>query len=139
MVSTRTFIGLGALAVASTFLFDAYLKKYEPEPEPTPVQEREPEQVTIFGKPLSVTYNTYGDRFVAVIDAQNNYGRKIMLKNSRYNSLEAAALIQSEMNDGDDGMVYFSGHFRQNPDAENPLDNFVIDEVSANDITVKLR
>lgn len=104
--------------------------------------KKEPVMVDIFGKPLSVAYTAATHQtnslLAVVINAETTYGKTIMLEGRDYSSMgvmEAAALIQSEINDGDDEDIFFHGYFNEN---NNDLNNYVITSVHANGIDVNL-
>ena len=87
--------------------------------------------ITIFGKPISVVYtpNTYSEYggFTGVFEVNG----KPLLAYKQWKSnkegfpnAKAAALIQSEMNDGDDELVNLTGQYRG--------DQFELSSIEAN-------
>ena len=92
------------------------------------------EYTTISGIPLSVEHNsqgyTYARRLAIVVDVDD---KKIFAYNPRYNTekfLDAATIIQSEMNDGDNEAIELTGRY------ESPT-TFKIKAVRANGFEVK--
>ena len=87
-----------------------------------PVEEIATKDITISGKPISVAYNPnthseYG-AFAAVFDVEGKmlltYKKGSNMQLRGLSGVKATALIQSEIDDGDDESVKLTGQYRGN-------------------------